>query len=98
MQALIDATVMIVAMVVPTLRRQFLEEGLHFPILIGICRILETPTRSFLASAQYRRAFAEADQGKMSERRYRPAFEQVGANRVLGPVFKALPLELRAPA
>src|SRR5262245_14496850 len=97
MQALIDAAVMIVAMVVPTLRREFLKEGVHVPVLIAICRLLETPSTRFVASAQYRRAFAKADEGKVAERRYRPALEQVGRGRMLGPVFKALPLELRAP-
>ena len=94
MQALIDAAVMIVAMVVPTLRRQFLEEGLHFLVLVGIRRFLETRPSRCLPARNTAALLPKRNQGKVSERRHRPAFDQVGRDRVLGPVFKALPLEL----
>src|SRR5215471_4890119 len=48
--------------------------------------------------AQGGSAFAEADQREMPERWHRPALDEVGRGRVLGPVFEALPLEFGAPA
>jgi hypothetical protein len=65
MQALIDAAVMIVAMVVPTLRREFLQEGLHFPILVAVCRLgkaLLTPFVAGRTGPQLSSAFAEANE------------------------------------
>src|SRR4029453_14027451 len=79
MQALVDAAVMIVAMVIPALRREFLEEGLHFQNLIAACRwreTLATPPFAGRTVRQWGLTFAEANEREGPERGPRPALDQ----------------------
>ena len=112
MQRLVDAAVMIVAMVVPPLSLELFEETVHgvphchvHCLAIGsIRRHVRGPTLPHAepmlrcCSAVPGTELAEADEREMAERRHRPALDEIGRRRALGPALETRPRKLGPPA
>src|SRR5215510_9879772 len=110
MQRLVDAAVVVVAMVIPPLGSKLLEETVHGrpPFVMGrrwrfvdlrACARPHSSRRAYASAGKTRGVkLAEADEREVAERRHRTALDEIGGRRSAGPALEARPREFRPPA